>query len=180
MARLMERYRSEIAPALMERFALTNRLTVPRLSKIVVNMGVGVAVQEKKALEEAVEQLTVIAAQRPIVTKARQAVAGFKIREGYEIGCKVTIRGRRMYEFLDRLISIAIPRIRDFRGVSPRSFDGHGNYSLGISEQIVFPEVDADKVTRTQGMDITICVTGNSDDQSRELLRAVGMPFRED
>ena len=176
----MERYKSETVPALMERFKLTNLLAVPRLEKIVVNMGVGRAVEEKKCLEEAVDHLGTIAGQRPIITKARQAVSGFKIRKGYEIGCKVTIRGRRMYEFLDRLICVAIPRIRDFRGVSSKAFDGHGNYSLGIAEQTVFPEVDPDKVTVMQGMDVTICISGDSDDRSRELLRALGMPFRED
>lgn len=180
MARLLERYRTEIAPALKERFGVANPMALPRLQKVVVNMGVGAAVQEKKTLEEAVVQLGIITCQRPVVTKARHAVAGFKIREGYEIGCKVTIRGQRMYEFLDRLICIAIPRIRDFRGLSPGSFDGRGNYSMGVGEQTVFPEVDADKVTYTQGMDITICISGGSDEQSRELLRLLGMPFRED
>ena len=179
MARLLERYKSEIAPALMKQFEETNLLVVPRLQKIVISMGVGEAIQDKKRLEEAVENMGVIAGQRPIVTKARQPVAGFKIRKGYEIGCMVTVRGRRMYEFLDRLISVAIPRIRDFRGMSPTSFDGNGNYSLGVTEQIVFPEVDPDNVTVTQGMNITICMSGRSDERSRALLTALGMPFRE-
>jgi large subunit ribosomal protein L5 len=179
MARLLERYQKEIAARLSERLGRKNRLSLPRLQKIVVNMGVGKALQDKNRMEQAAEQLTMITGQRAQITKARVAVSGFRLREGNEIGCRVTLRGRRMYEFLDRLISIALPRIRDFRGVNPRSFDGHGNYSLGLSEQMVFPEIDPDKVTFTQGMDITFVTSTNSDDEARELLRAFGMPFRE-
>ena len=179
MARLMDRYNKEIVKRLAERFGRQNRLSLPRLQKIVVNMGVGKALQEKTRMEQAAEQLTQITGQRAQVTKAKIAVSGFRLREGNEIGCRVTLRGRRMYEFLDRLISIALPRIRDFRGVNPKSFDGHGNYSLGLAEQMVFPEIDPDKVTFTQGMDVTFVTSTNSDDEARELLRAFGMPFRE-
>ncbi len=179
MARLMDRYNKEIVTRLSERFGRKNRLSLPRLQKIVVNMGVGKALQEKTRMEQAAEQLTQITGQRAQVTKAKIAVSGFRLREGNEIGCRVTLRGRRMYEFLDRLISIALPRIRDFRGVNPKSFDGHGNYSLGLAEQMVFPEIDPDKVTFTQGMDVTFVTSTNSDDEARELLRAFGMPFRE-
>ena len=179
MARLMERYQKEITPRLAEKLGRKNRLSLPRLKKIVVNMGVGKALQDKNRMEQAAEQLTMITGQRAQITKARVAVSGFRLREGNEIGCRVTLRGRRMYEFLDRLISIALPRIRDFRGVNPRSFDGHGNYSLGLTEQQVFPEIDPDKVTFVQGMDVTFVTSTNSDDEARELLRAFGMPFRE-
>jgi large subunit ribosomal protein L5 len=179
MARLLERYQKEITGRLSERFGRKNRLSLPRLQKIVVNMGVGKTLQDKNRMEQAAEQLTQITGQRALVTKAKKAVSGFRLREGNEIGCKVTLRGKRMYEFLDRLISIALPRIRDFRGVNPKSFDGHGNYSLGLSEQMVFPEIDPDKVTFTQGMDVTFVTSTNSDDEARELLRAFGMPFRE-
>ena len=179
MARLLERYQKEIAPRLAERLGRTNRLSLPRLQKIVINMGVGKALQEKSRMEQAAEQLTLIAGQRAVVTRAKTAISGFRLREGNEIGCRVTLRGRRMYEFLDRLISVALPRIRDFRGVNPKSFDGHGNYSLGLAEQVVFPEIDPDKVTFAQGMDITFVTSTNSDDEARELLRSFGMPFRE-
>src|SRR3989440_11808713 len=179
MARLMDRYHTEIVPRLSDKFGRKNKLSLPRLQKIVVNMGVGKALQEKTRMEQSAEQLTQITGQRAQVTKARLAVSGFRLREGNEIGCRVTLRGRRMYEFLDRLISIALPRIRDFRGVNPKSFDGHGNYSLGLSEQMVFPEADPDKVTFTQGMDVTFVTSTNSDDEARELLRLFGMPFRE-
>jgi large subunit ribosomal protein L5 len=179
MARLQERYSKEIAPRLAEKFGRTNRLSLPRLEKIVVNMGVGKALQDKNRLKEAAEHLAQITGQRPQITKARIAVSGFRLRVGNEIGCRVTLRGKRMYEFLDRLISIALPRIRDFRGVSPKSFDGNGNYTLGLSEQAVFPEIDPDKVTFTQGMDVTIVTTTRNDDEARELLREFGMPFRE-
>jgi large subunit ribosomal protein L5 len=179
MARLMERYQKEIAPALEKKLGRTNRLSLPRLEKIVVNMGVGKALQEKNRMEQAAEQLAQITGQKALITKAKKAVSGFRLRENNPIGCKVTLRGRRMYEFLDRLISIALPRIRDFRGVNPKSFDGHGNYSLGLAEQLVFPEIDPDKVTFTQGMDVTFVTTTNNDDEARELLRAFGMPFRE-
>ncbi len=153
-------------------------MAIPRLEKIVINMGVGRATQDKALLEAAVDSLAKISGQKPLVTKAKVSVAGFRLREGNEIGCKVTLRGKRMYEFLDRLITIALPRIRDFRGVNPNSFDGHGNYTLGLAEQVVFPEIDADKLQHTQGMDITIVTTTTNDDQARELLRAFGMPFR--
>ncbi len=179
MARLMDRYQKEITPRLAERLGRKNRLSLPRLQKIVVNMGVGKALQDKNRMEQSAEQLTQITGQRAQITKARIAVSGFRLREGNEIGCRVTLRGRRMYEFLDRLISVALPRIRDFRGVNPKSFDGHGNYSMGLSEQMVFPEIDPDKVTFTQGMDITFVTSTNSDDEARELLRSFGMPFRE-
>jgi large subunit ribosomal protein L5 len=179
MARLMDRYQKDIAPRLAERFGRKNRLSLPRLQKIVVNMGVGKALQDKNRMEQAAEQLSQITGQRAQVTKAKRAVSGFRLREGNEIGCRVTLRGRRMYEFLDRLISIALPRIRDFRGINPKSFDGHGNYSLGLAEQSVFPEIDPDKVTFVQGMDVTFVTSTTSDDEARELLRAFGMPFRE-
>jgi large subunit ribosomal protein L5 len=179
MARLLDRYRNEITKELQRKLQRKNLLSLPRLQKIVLNMGVGEALQEKSRIEQAAEQLTLIAGQRALVTKARKAISSFRLRAGNEIGCKVTLRGRRMYEFLDRLISIALPRIRDFRGVNPKSFDGHGNYSLGLAEQLVFPEIDPDKVNFTQGMDITFVTSTNSDDEARELLRAFGMPFRE-
>src|SRR6266513_543856 len=179
MARLLERYNTEITPGLQEKLGRKNVHSRPKLQKIVVNMGVGKALQDKNRMPQAVEQLGQITGQRPQVTKAKVSVSGFRLREGNEIGCRVTLRGQRMYEFLDRLISIALPRIRDFRGVNPKSFDGHGNYSLGLSEQMVFPEIDPDKVTFTQGMDVTFVTSTNSDDESRELLRLFGMPFRE-
>ena len=179
MARLQDRYAKEIVPQLQKKLGRTNVLSLPRLQKIVVNMGVGKALQDKGKMEQAAEQLTQITGQRAQITKAKVAISGFRLREGNEIGCRVTLRGRRMYEFLDRLISIALPRIRDFRGVNPKSFDGHGNYSLGLSEQMVFPEIDPDKVNFTQGMDVTFVTSTNSDYEARELLRAFGMPFRE-
>jgi large subunit ribosomal protein L5 len=179
MARLMDRYNKEIVSQLSQKLGRKNRLSLPRLQKIVVNMGVGKALQEKTRMEQAAEQLTQITGQRAQITKAKVAVSGFRLREGNEVGCRVTLRGRRMFEFLDRLISIALPRIRDFRGVNPKSFDGHGNYSLGLSEQMVFPEIDPDKVTFTQGMDVTFVTSTTNDDEARELLRAFGMPFRE-
>jgi large subunit ribosomal protein L5 len=179
MARLLDRYQKEIVPQLKKKLGRDNLLSLPRLQKIVVNMGVGKALQDKNRMEQAAEQLSFITGQKAQVRKAKKAVSGFRLREGNEIGCRVTLRGRRMYEFLDRLISIALPRIRDFRGVNPRSFDGHGNYSLGLSEQSVFPEIDPDKVTFVQGMDVTFVTSTKSDDEARELLRYFGMPFRE-
>jgi large subunit ribosomal protein L5 len=179
MARLLDRYNKEITAQLSSKLGRKNRLSLPRLQKIVVNMGVGKALQDKNRMEQSAEQLTQITGQRAQVTKAKIAVSGFRLREGNAIGCRVTLRGRRMYEFLDRLISVALPRIRDFRGVNPKSFDGNGNYSLGLAEQMVFPEIDPDKVTFTQGMDVTFVTSTNSDDEARELLRAFGMPFRE-
>ncbi len=178
MARFFDQYNTTIAPAIASKFNLTNKMAIPKLDKIVINMGVGRATQDKALLEAAVDGLSKISGQKPLVTKARDSVAGFRLREGNEIGCKVTLRGRRMYEFFDRLISIALPRIRDFRGVNPNSFDGHGNFTLGLAEQVVFPEIDADRVHHTQGMDITIVTTTSSDDQARELLHSFGMPFR--
>jgi large subunit ribosomal protein L5 len=179
MARLQDRYNKEILPKLKEKFGRDNVLSLPRLKKICINMGVGQALQDKNRMTQAAEQLTQIAGQRAQVTKAREAISGFRLRQGNEIGCRVTLRGRRMYEFMDRLISIALPRIRDFRGVNPKSFDGNGNYSLGLSEQLVFPEIDPDKVTFTQGMDVTFVTSTNNDNEARELLRLFGMPFRE-
>ena len=179
MARIFERYKSEILPKLAEKFGRTNPMSLPRLKKIVVNMGVGKALQDKNRMEQSAEQLTQIVGQRVQITKAKVAISAFRLRQGNEIGCRVTLRGLRMYEFLDRLISVALPRIRDFRGVNPKSFDGHGNYSLGLQEQMVFPEVDPDKVNFTQGMDVTFVTSTSSDDEARELLRLFGMPFRE-
>jgi large subunit ribosomal protein L5 len=178
-ARLQERYAKEILPELGKKFGRENRHSLPKLTKVVVNMGVGKAIQDKNRMTEAVEHLGAITGQRPQITKAKISVSGFRLREGMEVGCRVTLRGKRMYEFLDRLINLALPRIRDFRGVNPKSFDGNGNYNMGLSEQMVFPEIDPDKVNFTQGMDITICTTATSDDEARELLKAFGMPFRE-
>jgi large subunit ribosomal protein L5 len=178
MARLMEKYQKEIVKGLSEKLGRKNVLSLPRLQKIVVNMGVGKALQDKNRMEQAAEQLSQIVGQRAQVRKAKVAVSGFRLREGNEIGCRVTLRGTRMFEFLDRLISIALPRIRDFRGVNPKSFDGHGNYSMGLTEQQVFPEIDPDKLTFVQGMDITFVTSTNNDDEARELLKAFGMPFR--
>ncbi|MBN1589273.1 MAG: 50S ribosomal protein L5 [Pirellulales bacterium] len=176
--RLQDQYTNEILPALSKKLGRTNRLSLPRLEKIVVNMGVGAAVGEKKYLEEAVDALRLIAGQQPVVTVARKSIAGFRLREGMSIGCKVTLRGRRMYEFLDRLISLALPRVRDFRGLNPNAFDGRGNYSLGLSEQLVFPELNPDKYSRTQGMNITMVTTNDSNEEALEMLRGFGMPFR--
>lgn len=179
MARLQDRYQKEIAPQLEKKFGRSNRLSLPRLEKIVVNMGVGKALQDKNRMGEAVEHLAQISGQRPQITRAKKAISAFRLRENNEIGCRVTLRGRRMFEFLDRLISVALPRIRDFRGVNPKSFDGHGNYNMGLTEQAIFPEIDPDKMNFTQGMDVTFVTTTNSDDEARELLRMFGMPFRE-
>lgn len=179
MARLWDRYQNEILPALGKKFGRTNRLSLPKLQKIVVNMGVGKALQDKNKMEQSAEQLTQIAGQKSQITKAKVAVSAFKLRENNEIGCRVTLRGKRMYEFFDRLISVALPRIRDFRGVNPKSFDGNGNYSMGLTEQMVFPEIDPDKVNFTQGMDITFVTNIRNDDEARELLKQFGMPFRE-
>jgi large subunit ribosomal protein L5 len=176
--RLWEKYHREVRPRLAEKLGRSNAHELPKLKKIVVNMGVGSAVQEKKHLEEAVSALSQVTGQRPALTIARQSIAGFRLRQGMNIGCMVTLRGARMYEFLDRLIALALPRVRDFRGVNPKGFDGHGNYNLGLSEQLVFPEINPDKYTRTQGMNVTIVISGGSDDDSRELLREMGMPFR--
>lgn len=179
MARLHERYLKEIAPKLAQQFSRKNKHSLPRLEKIVVNMGVGKAILDKTKMEQSANQLAQITGQKPLITKAKKSISGFRLRQGMEIGCKVTLRGRRMYEFLDRLISVALPRIRDFRGVNPKSFDGHGNYNLGLAEQMVFPEIDPDKVTFTQGMDIAFVTTARNDEEARALLREFGMPFRE-
>jgi large subunit ribosomal protein L5 len=178
MARLREHYRDVVVGQLMEQFSYESRMQVPRISKITLNMGVGEAVADKKILDNAVSDLTRISGQKPIITNARKSIAGFKIREGWAIGCKVTLRRERMYEFLDRLIAVAIPRIRDFRGFSPRAFDGRGNYSLGLREQIVFPEVDYDQIDKIRGLDVTITTTAPSDDEGRALLAAFSFPFR--
>jgi large subunit ribosomal protein L5 len=176
--RLQEKYFKQVVPTLAEKFGRRNILALPRLEKIVVNMGVGAATQEKKHLETAAEAMGQITGQKPIITKARQAISAFRLREGMPIGCKVTLRGRRMYEFMDRLISIALPRVRDFRGISRKAFDGNGSYSLGLSEQLVFPELNPDKFIRPQGMNITFVVRNATDDESRELLAQLGMPFQ--
>lgn len=168
----------EVVPSLMERFGYKNIHEVPKLVKVVVNMGVGEAVADSKALDSAMKDLALITGQRPAITRARKSVANFKIREGMAIGCKVTLRGKRMYDFLDKLINVSLPRIRDFRGVSPRSFDGRGNYSLGLREQLVFPEIRYDEVAQTHGMDIIIVTSARTDEEALELLRALGMPFR--
>lgn len=178
--RLLEAYRNQICPELAKALGRKNAHALPRIQKIVMNMGVGSATVEKKHLEDAVAALAQISGQKPLITKSRVAIAGFKLREDQPIGCKVTIRGYRMYEFLDRLVSLALPRVRDFRGLSPNGFDGHGNYSLGLSEQLVFPELNPDKFLRAQGMNITIVISGGSDDESRELLKLLGLPFKTD
>jgi large subunit ribosomal protein L5 len=174
---LKQRFRDELVPALQQELGLANVMQVPRLEKIVVNMGIGDAVKDGRLLEAALDDLTVITGQRPVVTRARKSIAGFKLREGMAIGAKVTLRGDRMWEFYDRLVSLALPRIRDFRGMSPRSFDGHGNYTMGVTEQLIFPEIDYDKVVQVRGMDITIVTTATTDDQARSLLSALGFPF---
>src|SRR5438132_1865532 len=176
-ARLRERYRQEILPRLQAELVLSGPMRVPRLEKIVVNMGVGEAVRDGKLLDAAVEDLAIITGQRPVVTKARKSIAAFKLREGMSIGARVTLRGARMWEFLDRLLSTALPRIRDFRGLNPDGFDGSGNYSIGVTEQLIFPEIDYDKVVKVRGMDITIVTTAHDDDEARAMLRALGFPF---
>ena len=178
MAKLKQVYKDEIAPKLQAELGLDNPMKIPRITKITLNMGVGEAVADKKILENAVNDLTRISGQKPVVTKAKKSVAGFKIREGWPIGCKVTLRQDRMYDFLERLISIAIPRIRDFRGISPKSFDGRGNFAMGVSEQIIFPEIDYDKVDKLRGLDITITTTARTDEEGRALLRAFNFPLR--
>jgi large subunit ribosomal protein L5 len=178
MATLKDRYRSEIAPKLKEELGLSNVMEVPRVTKITLNMGVGEAVGDKKVLENAVADMTKIAGQKPVVTKSRKSIAGFKIRDGWPIGCKVTLRDERMYEFLERLIDIAIPRIRDFRGISGKQFDGRGNFAMGVTEQIIFPEIDYDQVDKLRGMDIVITTSAKNDDQGRALLSAFNFPFK--
>ena len=178
MTALKEMYRTEIVPKLQAELGLENVMAVPRISKITLNMGVGEAVGDKKVLEHAVSDMAKIAGQKPVITKSRKSIAGFKIRDGWPIGCKVTLRDERMYEFLDRLISISIPRVRDFRGVSPTQFDGRGNFAMGVTEQIIFPEIDYDQIDKLRGMDITISTTAENDEQGRALLAAFNFPFR--
>ena len=178
MARLKTRYNDELKAQLKETLGVKNVMDIPRITKITINMGVGAASADKKLLDGALSDMQAIAGQKPVLTLARKSIAGFKIRDGWPIGCKVTLRGERMYEFLDRLISIAIPRIRDFRGFSSKSFDGRGNYSMGLKEQIMFPEIDFDKIDRIRGMDITITTTARTDDEGRALMRAFGFPFK--
>ena len=177
-ARLKERYQKEVLPRLMKEMGYKNRLQTPRLDKIVINIGLGEAIQNAKALDVTVEELTAIAGQKPVVTKARKAIANFKLREGMPIGCTVTLRGERMYEFFDRLVNVALPRVREFKGVSDRSFDGRGNYALGVREQIIFPEIDLDKLEKVRGLTVCINTTAKSDAEGKALLRAMGMPFR--
>ena len=179
MANLQEVYRDEIRPKLKEELGMDNIMEVPQITKITINMGVGEAVVDKKLLDAAVADLELIAGQKPVMTKARKSIAGFKIRDDFPIGCKVTLRKHRMYEFLDRLINIAIPRTRDFRGISPKSFDGRGNFSMGVQEQIIFPEIDYDKIDKIRGLDIAITTTAKNDDQARTLLKAFNFPIRE-
>ncbi len=178
MARLKEKYRKELAPKLLKDLQLGNVMRVPKVEKVVVNMGVGEAIQNSKLLESAVEELGNITGQKPVITKAKKSIAGFKLREGMPIGCMVTLRQKRAYEFLDRLINIALPRVRDFKGISPKAFDGRGNYTLGITEQIIFPEIELDKIAKIGGLNISIVTTAQTDEEGRALLAELGMPFR--
>ncbi len=178
MSRLKEKYRSQVIDAMMKKFQYKNVMEVPKLEKVVVNIGVGEAIQNSKAMDAAVGDLTIITGQQPVVTKAKKSIAAFKLREGMKIGCKVTLRGDKMYNFVDKLVSIALPRVRDFRGLSPKSFDGRGNYSLGIKEQLIFPEIEYDKIDKVRGMDIIFVTTARTDEEARELLRLMGMPFK--
>lgn len=178
MARLKELYREDVAAKLKEELGFKNVMEVPRVTKITLNMGLGEALSDKKLIENAVADMEKLSGQKPVVTKARKSIAGFKVREGWPIGCKVTLRHERMWEFLDRLVDVAIPRIRDFRGLSPKSFDGRGNYSMGVREQIIFPEIDYDKVDRVRGLDVTITTTARNNDEGRALLTALGFPFK--
>ena len=177
MSRLKEKYTSEVAPALKETFKYTSVMQIPKIDKIVLNMGVGEVKDNPKALDNAMRDMGIIAGQKPISTVSRKSIAAFKLREGMKIGCKVTLRGENMYNFLDKLISISLPRVRDFRGISPNSFDGHGNYAMGIKEQLMFPEIDYDKIDKIRGMDIIIVTTANTDEEAFELLKLIGMPF---
>ncbi|MBE7048784.1 MAG: 50S ribosomal protein L5 [Ruminococcaceae bacterium] len=177
MSRMQDKYTSEAAPALMKKFNYKSTMQIPKLDKIVVNIGLGEAKDNAKALDGAVEDLTAITGQKPVITKAKKSVAAFKLREGMNIGCKVTLRGKKMYEFLDRLFSVALPRVRDFRGINPDAFDGRGNYSLGIKEQLIFPEIDYDKIDKIRGMDIIVVTTAETDEEARELLTLMGAPF---
>lgn len=178
MARLKVRYQSEVAPAIAKEFGIENPMAVPRLDKIVVNMGIGEAIANAKVLDTAAEELKAIVGQKPVITRAKKSIASFKLRQGMPIGVMVTLRGERMYEFFDRLVSVALPRVRDFRGVSPKAFDGRGNYTIGIREQLIFPEIDFNKVDKLRGMNISIVTTARDDEQARSLLKALGMPFR--
>ncbi|MBR4015508.1 MAG: 50S ribosomal protein L5 [Anaerotignum sp.] len=177
MSRLKDFYEAEIIPEMTKKFSYTNKLAVPKLEKIIINMGVGEARENAKVLDGAVNDMTIISGQKPVVTKAKKSIANFKLREGMNIGCKVTLRGDRMYEFADRLINIALPRVRDFRGVKANSFDGRGNYTMGIKEQLIFPEIEYDKIDKIRGMDIVFVTTAKTDEEARELLRLFGMPF---
>lgn len=179
MARLKDKYRKEIAPAIAKEFDIQNVMAIPKIEKIVVNMGLGEGISNSKILDVAAEELKTITGQKPVITKAKKSIAAFKLRQGMNIGAMVTLRGDRMYEFLDRLISVALPRVRDFRGISGKAFDGRGNYTLGIREQLIFPEIDFNKVDKTRGMNISIVTTAKTDDQARSLLKALGMPFRQ-
>jgi len=179
MARLKDVYRAEVAPALKERFDIQNPMRIPKIEKIVVNMGVGEAVANSKAMDGAVEDLTKITGQKPQIRRARKSIAGFKIREGMPVGARVTLRNERMWEFLDRLVTVALPRVRDFRGISPKSFDGRGNFALGLREQLIFPEVSYDSVDATRGLDVAVVTTAETDEEGRELLQLLGMPFRQ-
>ncbi|HZK56379.1 MAG TPA: 50S ribosomal protein L5 [Desulfosporosinus sp.] len=179
MARLKDKYQNEIAPALQQKFAYTNVMQIPKVDKIVINMGVGEAVQNSKAIDSAVADMMKISGQKPVVTKAKKSIAAFKLREGMPIGCKVTLRGQRMYEFMDRLLNVALPRVRDFRGISGKAFDGRGNYTLGIKEQLIFPEMEYDKIDKLRGMDVVFVTTARTDEEARELLRGFGMPYRD-
>ncbi|WP_206830595.1 50S ribosomal protein L5 [Alicyclobacillus fructus] len=179
MARLLEKYRNQVVPALMKQFNYKNPLEVPRLEKIVINMGLGEATQNPKVIDAAVEDLRAISGQQPVVTRAKKSIAGFRLRQGMPIGVKVTLRGERMYHFLDKLMNLALPRVRDFRGVSPRSFDGRGNYTLGLREQLIFPEIDYDKIDKVRGLEVVVVTTAKTDEEARALLTELGMPFRQ-
>jgi large subunit ribosomal protein L5 len=179
MARMLDKYRQEIQAAMMEKYGYKNRLAVPRIEKIVVSMGVGRAVENRKVLDAVAKDLSMVTGQKPLLTRAKKSVSGFKLRQGMPIGCVVTLRGRRMYEFMDRLVSVVIPRIRDFRGLNPEGFDGRGNYNMGLKEQIIFPEIVYDKVDKVRGMDITMVTTAGTDEEAKALLAQLGVPFRE-
>lgn len=178
MPRMKDKYIREVVPSMMQKFGYKNIMQVPRLEKVVLNMGVGEAIQNSKAIDAVVNDLMVITGQRPVVTKAKKSIAAFKLRAGMTIGCKLTLRGSRMYEFVDKLVSVALPRVRDFRGISPKSFDGRGNYSIGIREQLIFPEIEYDKIDKVRGMDIIFVTTAKTDEEARELLKLMGMPFQ--
>lgn len=178
VSRLKEKYKNDVIKAMMQKFGYKNIMEVPKLEKVIINVGVGEAIQNSKALDAAVNDIATITGQRPVITKAKKSIAAFKLRQGMKIGCKVTLRGDRMYHFVDKLFSVALPRVRDFRGVSPKSFDGRGNYSMGVREQLIFPEIEYDKIDKVRGMDIIFVTTARTDEEARELLRLLGMPFR--